>query len=168
MSEESTARAEAGGLAAGLNGGSASGVVADLAGVSHRYGKAAALQEVSLQVPAGCMAGLIGPDGVGKSTLLALVAGVRRLQAGTVQVLGHDIARTGDRRAIAPRVAYMPQGLGRNLSPTLSVRENLDFFGRLFGQKAEERAARIEMLLEATGLAPCPQPPRAATPALCK
>ncbi|MDK3020162.1 ribosome-associated ATPase/putative transporter RbbA [Pseudodonghicola flavimaris] len=133
--------------------------IAELSGVSHLYGETHALSDVTLQVPAGCMAGLIGPDGVGKSTLLALVAGVRRLQSGSVRVLGRDIAGAAARRENAPRVAYMPQGLGRNLSPTLTVRENLDFFGRLFGQKAAERAARIDMLLEATGLAPFPDRP---------
>ena len=133
--------------------------VAETQGISHRYGRVTALDDVSLQIPAGCMAGLIGPDGVGKSTLLALIAGVRRLQGGALQVLGRDIALAAERRAIAPRIAYMPQGLGRNLYPTLSVRENLDFFGRLFGQKADERAARIEMLLHATGLDPFPDRP---------
>ncbi|WP_026381446.1 ribosome-associated ATPase/putative transporter RbbA [Afifella pfennigii] len=130
------------------------GFVAELNGVSHRYGRVAALQEVTLKVPAGCMAGLIGPDGVGKSTLLALLAGVRRLQEGSVSTLGEDIGKGAARRRLAPQLAYMPQGLGRNLYPTLSVRENLHFFGRLFGQRAAERAARIDMLLEATGLAP--------------
>ncbi|WP_417678820.1 ribosome-associated ATPase/putative transporter RbbA [Pseudodonghicola sp.] len=139
--------------------GAAGSWIAELSGVTHRYGAVHALSDVTLKVPAGCMAGLIGPDGVGKSTLLALIAGVRRLQAGHIQVLGQDIANSAARRANAPQVAYMPQGLGRNLSQTLTVRENLDFFGRLFGQKAEERAARIEMLLEATGLAPFPDRP---------
>ncbi|WP_420343127.1 ribosome-associated ATPase/putative transporter RbbA [Paenirhodobacter sp.] len=132
---------------------------ADLTGVSHRYGATAALREVTLRIPAGCMAGLIGPDGVGKSTLLALVAGVRRGQTGTVRALGADMGAAAARAATQPRIAYMPQGLGRNLYPTLSVRENLDFFGRLFGQGAAERAARIEMLLQATGLAPFPDRP---------
>ncbi|MBN9886650.1 ribosome-associated ATPase/putative transporter RbbA [Salipiger abyssi] len=133
--------------------------VAELDGVSHRYGATTALDSVSLKIPAGCMAGLIGPDGVGKSTLLGLVAGVRRLQEGGVTTLGEDMAQASARVRVAPRVAYMPQGLGRNLSTTLTVRENLDFFGRLFGQPADERAARIEMLLEATGLAPFPDRP---------
>ncbi|RBP90989.1 ribosome-dependent ATPase [Rhodobacter sp. 140A] len=135
------------------------GFAAELEGVSHRYGSTAALADVTLKIPAGCMAGLIGPDGVGKSSLLALVSGVRKLQSGKVTVLGGDMAKAAARRRAAPRIAYMPQGLGRNLYPTLSVRENLDFFGRLFGQKAEERAARIKMLLEATGLAPFPDRP---------
>ncbi|WP_102225324.1 ribosome-associated ATPase/putative transporter RbbA [Acidimangrovimonas sediminis] len=133
--------------------------VARLENLSHRYDRALALEDVTLDIPAGRMVGLIGPDGVGKSTLLGLVAGVRRLQTGRVTVLGHDMASARARSALGARIAYMPQGLGRNLYPTLSVRENLDFFGRLFGQKVDERAARIEMLLEATGLAPFPDRP---------
>jgi ribosome-dependent ATPase len=65
-----------------------------------------------------------------------------------------DMARAGHRARISPCIAYMPQGLGRNLYPTLSVRENVDFFGRLFGEGAQERAQRIDELLKATGLAP--------------
>ncbi|WP_286789864.1 ATP-binding cassette domain-containing protein, partial [Thioclava sp. UBA3469] len=133
--------------------------VARLEKLTHRYGATLALEDVTLDIPAGRMVGLIGPDGVGKSTLLGLVAGVRRLQSGRVSVLGHDMGSARARGALGARIAYMPQGLGRNLYPSLSVRENLDFFGRLFGQKAGERAERIEMLLEATGLAPFPDRP---------
>ncbi|CAA0099955.1 Ribosome-associated ATPase [Starkeya nomas] len=125
-----------------------------LSGVVHRYGKTRALDGVDLAVPAGCMAGLIGPDGVGKSTLLSLAAGVTRLQQGNVRVLGGDMAQVAWRRQVGGRIAYMPQGLGRNLYPTLSIAENLDFFGRLFGQGAVERRERIAELLAATGLAP--------------
>ncbi len=125
-----------------------------LSGVVHRYGRTRALDGVDLAVPAGCMAGLIGPDGVGKSTLLSLAAGVTRLQQGNVRVLGGDMAQAAWRRQVGGRVAYMPQGLGRNLYPTLSIAENLDFFGRLFGQGATERRERIAELLAATGLAP--------------
>src|SRR5512135_3218842 len=127
---------------------------AELRGVTHRYGSTAALNDVSLAIPARCMAGLIGPDGVGKSTLLALIAGVRRIQDGDVFALGGDMRDGRHRRASHKRIAYMPQGLGRNLYPTLSVFENLDFFGRLFGQSRAERAARIDELVKATGLDP--------------
>nr|MDA3858121.1 ATP-binding cassette domain-containing protein [Roseovarius sp.] len=130
--------------------------VATLSAVTHRYGETVALDDITLDVPAGCMAGLIGPDGVGKSTLLALLAGVRRLQTGDVQVLGGDLRNRRHLRACNHRIAYMPQGLGRNLYPTLSVTENLDFFGRLFAQSQAERAARIADLLLATGLDPFP------------
>ena len=128
--------------------------VARLSGVGLRYGAVAALDDVTLELPAGVIVGLIGPDGVGKSSLLALVAGARRLQAGTLEVLGGNLAERRFREQVQPRIAYMPQGLGKNLYQTLSVEENVDFFGRLFGQERAERKARIDELLAATGLAP--------------
>ena len=128
--------------------------VATLSGVTQRYGNTIALDDVSIALPAGCMVGLIGPDGVGKSTLLALLSGVRAIQRGAVCTLGGDMAEKRHRNACFDRIAYMPQGLGKNLYPTLSIFENLDFFGRLFGQPPAEREARIDELLAATGLAP--------------
>ena len=100
------------------------------------------------------MVGLIGPDGVGKSTLLGIIAGARRNQSGIATVLGGDISNAQHRASVCPRIAYMPQGLGKNLYPDLSVRENIEFFGRLFGQGRSERAWRIAELLDSTGLAP--------------
>src|SRR5512138_1274179 len=114
------------------------GIVASVARVTHRYGKTFALNDLTLDIPANCMVGLIGPDGVGKSTLLALISGVRRIQEGEVFALDGDMGDPAHRRNSLPRVAYMPQGLGRNLYPTLTVFENLDFFGRLFGQPKAE------------------------------
>jgi ribosome-dependent ATPase len=126
---------------------------ARLRSLAHRYGKTVALDGVDLEIPAGCMVGLIGPDGVGKSTLLGLVTGARAIQSGSVEVLGGDIGERAFRAQVADRIAYMPQGLGKNLYPTLSVFENVDFFGRLFGHARAERDARIDELLRATGLA---------------
>jgi ribosome-dependent ATPase len=126
--------------------------VASVQELTHRYGDKLAVDAVSLEIPAGIVVGLIGPDGVGKSSLLGVIAGARRIQQGSVQVLGGDMARASHRRAVCPRIAYMPQGLGKNLYPTLSVLENLEFFGRLFGQSRAERAWRIDELLASTGL----------------
>ncbi|HWL71564.1 MAG TPA: ribosome-associated ATPase/putative transporter RbbA [Geminicoccus sp.] len=128
--------------------------VVRLAGVGHRYGRTTALEQVDLAVARGRMVGLIGPDGVGKSTLLGLIAGVKTVQAGQVVVLGGSMADERHRERVCPEIAYMPQGLGKNLYPTLSVAENLHFFGRLFGQKRAERLARIEHLTRSTGLFP--------------
>lgn len=122
------------------------------AGVGLSYGKVRALNDVTLDVPAGCMVGLVGPDGVGKSSLLSLFAGARRMQQGHIEVLGGDIANKRHRQSAYPRIAYMPQGLGKNLYPTLSVFENIDFFGRLFGQDERERQRRIKHLLTRTGM----------------
>ncbi|MDO8837802.1 MAG: ribosome-associated ATPase/putative transporter RbbA [Parvibaculum sp.] len=128
--------------------------VARLDDVTLRYGRQCALDAVTLDIPAGRMVGLIGPDGVGKSSLLALIAGARALQQGRVEVFGGDMGRARHRHAVGPRIAYMPQGLGRNLYPTLSIFENIDFFGRLFGHGRAQREARIAALLDSTGLAP--------------
>src|SRR5580692_5602127 len=129
-------------------------VVARVEAVSHRYGATIALDDVTIDVPARKMVGVIGPDGVGKSTLLALISGVRTIQSGKVVVFDQNVANGAHLKSIRGRIAYMPQGLGRNLYPTLSVFENIDFFGRLFGQSASERRARITELLAATALDP--------------
>lgn len=128
--------------------------VARLQQVSLTYGKTQALNGVSLEIPAGAMVGLIGPDGVGKSSLLALLSGARELQTGQVEVLGGDMASKRHRSRVCPDIAYMPQGLGKNLYPTLSVEENLQFFARLFGHNGQERRQRIDHLTRSTGLQP--------------
>jgi len=128
--------------------------VAVLENLTQTYGKVTALDGVTVSIPADCMVGLIGPDGVGKSTLLAIIAGARQNQSGRAMVLGGDISDARHRAAVCPRIAYMPQGLGKNLYPDLSVRENVEFFGRLFGQSRAERQWRIAELLDSTGLAP--------------
>ena len=128
--------------------------VASVSDLILRYGKVTALDRVTLDIPAGMMVGLIGPDGVGKSSLLSLLAGARVIQDGGVHVLGGDMRDAGHRSRVCPRIAYMPQGLGKNLYPTLSVEENLEFFGRLFGHDKAERDRRILDLLTATGMSP--------------
>lgn len=117
----------------------------------HRYDRLVVLDDISFDVPTGSSVALIGPDGVGKSTLFSLLAGAKRLQQGSIHVLGADIKRAEARRHVQPRLAFMPQGLGRNLYATLSVRENVDYFASLFGAA---EMARIAHLLDAIGLAP--------------
>ncbi len=133
--------------------------VARVDGLSQRYGRKLALDSITLNFPADCMVGLLGPDGVGKSSLMSIISGVRKIQTGKVEVLGGDIGLESHRTAACPRIAYMPQGLGKNLYMTLSVYENLDFFGRLFGQDKAERDRRIDELLASTGMSPFKQRP---------
>ena len=126
----------------------------EIRGLSHAYRGKTALDNITLSLPQGASIGMIGPDGVGKSTLLALMAGVKTIQKGSVRVLGADPARRREREALLPRIAFMPQGLGKNLYPTLSVHDNVAFHARLFGLNRREREERIARLLDATGLTP--------------
>ncbi len=137
----------------------ASRIAVRLDGVTHCYGKVTSLDDISLEIPTGQTVGFIGPDGVGKSSALALISGARKVQDGTVETLGGSMKDTRHRNAILPRIAYMPQGLGKNLYMDLTVRENLEFFGRLFGQGKRERDERIARLVEATGLDPFTERP---------
>lgn len=128
--------------------------VARLENVSQHFGVTVALKDITLSIPARCMVGLIGPDGVGKSSLLSLISGARVIEHGNVMVLGGDMSDVRHRRDVCPKIAWMPQGLGKNLYHTLSVYENVDFFARLFGHDKAERDIRINELLQSTGLAP--------------
>lgn len=133
--------------------------VVSIQDVTHRYGGTSALDHISLDIPAGRMVGIIGPDGVGKSTLMALIAGSKKIQKGQIIVLDGDIADVGHRRSACPRIAYMPQGLGKNLYMELSVNENVDFMARLFALSSAERPVRVKQLLDATGLGAFPGRP---------
>ena len=122
--------------------------------LSLNYGKVVGLDNVSLDIPARKVVGLIGPDGVGKSTLLSLITGAHAMQGGDLEVLGGDMRSAVHRNKICPKIAYMPQGLGKNLYFTLTVEENLQYFARLFGHDAAERRKRIDRLTRSTGLYP--------------
>ena len=128
--------------------------VARLENVSQHFGATVALKDITLSITARCMVGLIGPDGVGKSSLLSLISGARVIEHGNIMVLGGDMSNVRHRQDVCPKIAWMPQGLGKNLYHTLSVYENVDFFARLFGHDKAERDIRINELLQSTGLAP--------------
>ena len=138
------------------------GTIVDAVSVSeltHRYKHIVALEAVSLAFPRGSDTAIIGPDGVGKSSLLSLIAGARVIQTGRIEVLGGDMASEEARSTLAPRIAFMPQGLGKNLYPSLSVAENLDFFASLYATPAADLTIRRDQLLKATGLDPFPDRP---------
>lgn len=117
-----------------------------LAGISFAYGEQPVLREVSLQVHAGEIYGLVGADGAGKSTLLRIGVGQLAPAAGEARLLGRPVSDPRLRAALA----YMPQGFG--LYPDLSVRENLEFFADLHGLDAATTSRKIRDLLSRTGL----------------
>jgi ABC-2 type transport system ATP-binding protein len=125
-----------------------------LTGVRRRFraGKrvVTALNEITAEAPRGAVTGLIGPDGAGKTTLMRLIAGLLRADAGRIEVLGIDVAR--DPLRVQGRLGYMPQRFG--LYEDLSVAENLDLYADLQGVPPADRAARYAELLHMTGLGP--------------
>ncbi len=121
-------------------------------GIGHAYGRQTALSDIGFSLPAGSRCGLIGPDGAGKSSLLGLIAGVKTLQQGTLEVLGGPIDQRRHRASLYPRIAFMPQGLGHNLYPELSIRENIRFFATLFGLSRQQCDEQMARLLAATDL----------------
>lgn len=129
------------------------GLALHATGINHRYGKQQALIDIAFSLPAGTRCGLIGPDGAGKSSLLGLIAGVKKLQAGDLQVLGGSIEDRRHRNSLYPLIAFMPQGLGGNLYPELSISENIRFFATLFGLSKTDCDQRMHNLLLATDLA---------------
>jgi ribosome-dependent ATPase len=127
--------------------------VVRLRGVRLRYRKVEALAGIDQELPSACLVGLIGPDGVGKSSLLSLVAGARkpsRTAAWKCSAATCASAATATRCARASRTCR--RAWASNLYPTLSVEENLQFFARLFGHDADERRRRIDDLTRSTGL----------------
>ena len=107
-----------------------------------------ALDDVSLEVPAGTLTALVGPDGAGKTTLLRLMAGLMRADQGELRVLGIDVS--ADPQAVQDRISYMPQRFG--LYDDLSVQENLDLYADLHGVPRTQRRERYARLMEMTDL----------------
>ncbi|MGH8683790.1 MAG: ATP-binding cassette domain-containing protein [Nitrosospira sp.] len=108
-----------------------------------------AVADISLEVQAGSLTALVGPDGAGKTTLLRMIAGLMKADEGQLEVLGIDVA--ADPQAVQDRISYMPQRFG--LYEDLSVRENLDLYADLHGVPHETRRERYARLLEMTDLA---------------
>lgn len=116
------------------------------------YRKKVALKGVSLTVESGQIYGLIGPDGAGKSSLLKAIAGVMTYDAGEVWVQGVHIHSEASAESVKQAMGFMPQGLGLNLYPELSVSENIDFFAQLRGVSASDLMSRKQQLLAMTQL----------------
>lgn len=121
-------------------------------GFAKRYGKRVAVDGVDLDIRSGEIYGLIGPDGAGKSSLMKAIAGVLTFDAGSVEVFGVALESEAACERIKDRIGLMPQGLGLNLYPELSVEENIDFFARLRLVAEKDLAERKAKLLAMTRL----------------
>ncbi|HVC13007.1 MAG TPA: ABC transporter ATP-binding protein, partial [Burkholderiales bacterium] len=118
--------------------------------LSKSFGPVRAVREVEFAVAPGEVFGLVGPDGAGKTTIMRMLAGVLRPDAGEIEVDGVDAGAEPELAKL--RLSYMPQRFG--LYEDLTVAENIRFYGELFAVSPAERAQRSRELLDAAGLAP--------------
>jgi ABC-2 type transport system ATP-binding protein len=118
--------------------------VAEMRAAGHRFGSVVALDDLSLAVAPGSLVGIIGPSGAGKTTAIRLLTGGLRPTSGTVHVMGEDPTRL--RAETRERIGFMPQNV--SLYDELTVTENLDFVGSLFGMFLPRRKRRIKAILQ--------------------
>lgn len=121
-----------------------------LQGLTRRFRENVAVDELTLDVEAGELFGIVGPDGAGKTTTLRMLAGVLRPSEGEGIVHGVNVA--ADPEGVKPFVAYMSQQFG--LYTDLTVRENIEFYADLYRVPKSERPARLERLFAFSNLGP--------------
>ncbi len=124
-------------------------IVTEELSVVYRKNGAKALDRVNLEVPSGNIFGLLGPNGAGKTTLLSVLCGVLRASSGTARVLGHELPR--EKEVLKERIGVVPQETA--LYPTLSIRENLLYLGRMHSIPEKELKERVRGLTEELQLA---------------
>lgn len=117
-------------------------------GLTRRFGDLVAVDNVSLAVQRGAIYGLLGPNGSGKSTMIRMLCGVLEPSAGSARVLGYRVPEQAE--AIKQRIGYMSQSF--SLYGDLTVRENIDFYARIYGLSPSARQERAESVMQLTGI----------------
>lgn len=121
-------------------------IVIETRNLTRRFGPVVAVENLSLEIAAGEIFGLLGPDGAGKTTALRLMCGLLDATSGEVRVAGYDVAARPD--AVRDRIGYMAQRFG--LYGDLTVEENMRFYADLFGVAGAERDELMAKLLRMT------------------
>ncbi len=116
--------------------------------LERRFGSFIAVRDVSLRIERGEVFGVLGPNGAGKSTIIRMLCGLLDPSAGRAMVVGYDVAKHPE--SVKARIGYMTQRF--SLYEDLSVLENLEFYAAIYGVARARRRARVEAVVESTGL----------------
>jgi ABC-2 type transport system ATP-binding protein len=122
--------------------------VVETRGLTRRFGPITAVRDLTLKIAAGEVFGLLGPNGSGKTTSIRMLCGLIAPSAGTATVAGIDVIESPDR--VKERIGYMSQRFG--LYDDLTVAENMDFYGGIYGLKDAGRTGRIAEVVAFLGL----------------
>jgi ABC-2 type transport system ATP-binding protein len=118
--------------------------IVEVENLSKKYAEFAAVREVSFEIPQGEIFGLLGPNGAGKSTTISILTGLFTPTSGTARIAGLDIVTQASQ--VKRLIGVVPQDIA--LYPSLSARDNLHFFGQMYGLGGKELRARVESVLE--------------------
>lgn len=119
-------------------------------GLTKRFGKVAALSDLTFSVPRGVIAGFVGPNGSGKTTTIRILATLLKQDAGQARVLGHDTLGPGDAPKVRRAIGFVPDYFG--LYKDMTADEYLDFFGAAYRIDAPKRAALVQDILALVNL----------------
>jgi len=123
--------------------------ILEASGLHKAFGDLVAVDGVGFHIGEGETYGLLGPNGAGKTTTISMVTGLLEKDSGNVMVAGREITTTSTEAKEA--IGYVPQDIA--IYPDLTARENLDFFGRLYGMSGKDRSGRVDEVLGIIGLA---------------
>ena len=115
-------------------------IAVEVRGLTKKYGKITALQELKLDIAKGEIFGLFGPNGAGKSTFISILATICKPTSGDIIVNGCSVCGQPDR--IKKIIGFVPQDIA--LYPMLSGKDNLDFWAGIYGLRGKLRKERVE------------------------
>jgi ABC-2 type transport system ATP-binding protein len=127
-----------------------SGAALDVQGLRKEFGAVVACEGLTLQLPAGQILGLVGPDGAGKTTVFRMLCGILKPTAGTACIAGHDVVR--DPEAVKQLIGYLPQQF--SLHRDLTIDENIRYIADLYQVTPGRWEERRDELLDVTYLTP--------------
>jgi ABC-2 type transport system ATP-binding protein len=128
--------------------GNSNGLAIEVAGLTKKFGDFVAVDNVSFDVRRGEIFGFLGPNGAGKTTTIRMLLGLLTPSGGSAKVVGFDVVK--ETEAVRKRIGYMSQKF--SLYNDLTVEENLNFYGGVYGVRSRKLKERKEYILQMAGL----------------